>query len=401
MEPGTVGQLSARGRRAVALIAISLLAIVVASLAWIAPSSRPSDVATLAAKQVMPTKSFPPSYPISYAFLNRSVGWAEVARPGGGSTLFKTEDGGKHWRQLTSLVGNWVGTLQFVDPTHGFVVTTHPVQLYRTTDGGAHWVTVAIPQGQTDGITFADARHGWSTVPPASPGQPPALYVTADGGDTWTRLSDLPQDSWGVVFRGSEAWLSAQGYEAGQLHVYASFDGGLNWTSRAVPRPQGSWGVAANPPAFYARTSVLPRAGVVAFVSSGPMCQKTRGPCTVYDVAEFTSFDGGSNWMHVAPPPGDYFDIGYEDARHWWSAVGGTLFKSADAGQTWTQISMRQMPVGGYAFHFFDSQHAWVQVSTALVDIQDPEQVRRYASTLLFTSDGGLHWVKVNPPQPS
>jgi hypothetical protein len=53
------------------------------------------------------------------------------------------------------------------------------------------------------------------------------------------------------------------------------------------------------------------------------------------------------------------------------------------------------------SFHFFDSQHAWVQASTALVDIQDPEQVRRYASTLLFTSDAGLHWVKVNSPQPS
>ena len=401
MEPGIAGRLSARGRRAVALITLSLLAVVVAGLAWIGPSLRLDDAANPPAKLVTQTQSFPPSYPTSYAFVNRSMGWAEVARPGGGSTVFKTEDGGKHWRQLTNLVGNWVGTLQFVDPTHGFVLTTHPTQLYRTTDGGAHWVPVAIPQGETDGITFADARHGWSTVPAAAPGQMPALYVTADGGDTWTRLSDLPQESSGLVFRGAEAGLSAQGYEAGQLHVYASFDGGLNWTSRAVPRPPGSKAEAANPPAFFARAAMLPRSGLVAFVSTGPMCQKTSGPCTVYDVAEFTSFDGGSTWTYVPPPPGDYFDIGYEDARHWWSALGGTLFKSSDAGQTWTQISTHQMPVGGYSFHFFDSQHAWVQVSTPLVDSQDPEQVRRYVSTLLFTSDGGLHWVKVNSPQPS
>jgi hypothetical protein len=59
------------------------------------------------------------------------------------------------------------------------------------------------------------------------------------------------------------------------------------------------------------------------------------------------------------------------------------------------------MPVGADSFNFVDSQPAWVQVSTALVDIQDPEQVRRYASTLLFTSEGGLNWVKVNSPQPS
>jgi photosystem II stability/assembly factor-like uncharacterized protein len=77
------------------------------------------------------------------------------------------------------------------------------------------------------------------------------------------------------------------------------------------------------------------------------------------------------------------------------------LYKSSDGGQTWTQISIQQMPVGPDSFHFFDSQHAWVQVSTAFVDIHDPEQVRRCASTLLFTSDGGHHWVKVNSPQPS
>jgi photosystem II stability/assembly factor-like uncharacterized protein len=394
-EPGTAGRLSARRRWAVALISVSMVAIAVAALALIAPGLHQGEPANLRTRAVTPSP--PLTYPTAYSFVNRSQGWAEVARPGGDSTIFKTDDGGRHWRLLTTLVGNSNLTLQFVDPTHGFVLMSRPNQLYRTTDGGAHWVPVAIPLG-SGAVTFADARRGWSTVAPSGPSGLPAIYMSADGGDTWARFSDTPQDSSGLVLRGSEAWLSAQGFQAGQLHVYASFDGGLSWASRAVPRPPGSKAEAANPPAFFARVLLLPGTGVVVFVSTGPMCQKTANPCAVYDVAEFASFDGGSSWTYVPPPPGDYFDIGYEDARRWWAAVGGNLYKSSDAGQTWSQIPGVPLLPGRYSFHFFDAQHAWVHVSTPLVDINDPEQVRRYASTLLFTSDGGLHWAKASTP---
>lgn len=380
---------------------VSLLAIAVASLAWIVPGLHLGGAAS--PKTAAATPSLPPSYDTSYAFVNRSMGWAEVARRDGGSAVFKTEDGGKHWRQLTTLVGDWVGTLQFVDTTHGFVLTTHPNQLYRTTDGGAHWVPVAVPQGETYDVTFADARHGWSVAQPANSSQLPAMYATADGGDTWGHLSDLPKDSFGLAFRGSEAWLGAHGYEAGGLHVYASFDGGLSWTSRAVPRPPGSIADGANPPAFLAQPALLPGGGVVVMVGTGPDCEK-MAPCAVYDEAEFTSFEGGSTWNYVDRPPADYQDIGYQgigyqDAAHWWAATAtGTLFKSSDAGQTWKQVSSH-LPPGQYRFHFVDSQHAWAQVDTPLVRSEPPNVIRGVVSTLLSTSDGGLHWVKVATPQ--
>jgi hypothetical protein len=362
---------------------------------WIAPGLVPGGAPN--SQTTAATPSSRPTYPTAYAFANRSMGWAVVGRPEGGSTIFKTEDGGKHWRLLATLVGNWTGIIQFFDTTHGFVFTTHPNQIYRTSDGGAHWVPVAIPQGQTLGI-FADARHGWSIVPPVGPGKAPTLYLTSDGGDTWGHVADLPRDSFGPVFRGPDAWLGAGGYTAGRLHVYASFDGGLSWSPREVPRPSTLRSEAANPPSFYAGVvGLFPGAGVVVFVSTGPNCQTTAGQCGPYETAEFTSFDGGNTWAYVPPPPGEYFDIGYEDARHWWVAVGGSLFKSSDGGQTWTLVS-NQMPPGRYSFHFFDSQHAWVHVSTSLVNSQDPDQVRGYASALLFTSDGGRHWVRANPP---
>jgi photosystem II stability/assembly factor-like uncharacterized protein len=392
-----MAQLSGRRRRALALITISLLVLAGASLAWIVPGLHLGGVARSRTAAAIPPP--PPAYPTSYAFVKRSLGWAHVARPGGGSTLFRTDDGGKHWRRLTDLAGDWVGgTIQFMDETHGFVLTTRPVQLHRTTDGGAHWDTVALPDASgisTDGITFADARHGWSIVPPTRSGQGPAIYGTSDGGDTWTHLSDLPQDVFGPVFRGSEGWLGAHGW-ADQLRVYASFDGGLSWTSRAVPRPPGSQFDAANPPNFSARVELLPGGGVVAFVWTGSMC-RNHGPCASNHEAEFTSFDGGVTWTYVPTPAGEYIatDIGYADARHWWSAASGSLYQSSDAGQTWKQIPGVLLPSGRCSFHFFDSGHAWVHVSTALVDVRDTDQLQRYSSTLLFTSDAGRHWVKV------
>jgi photosystem II stability/assembly factor-like uncharacterized protein len=298
---------------------------------------------------------------------------------------------------LTTLAGNWIGTIQFFDTTHGFALATQPIQIHRTSDGGSHWVRVEVPQGQTLG-NFADAQHGWSVVSPAGPGKALALYLTGDGGDTWGYVADLPKDSFGPVFGGPDAWLGARGYTAGPLHVYASFDGGLSWSPRGVPRPSTLKSDAANPPAFYAGVvRLFPGDGAVVFVSTGPNCETTAGQCAPYETAEFTSLDGGNTWIYVPPPPGEYFDIGYEDARHWWVAVGDSLFKSSDAGQTWTLIS-RHMPPGRYSFHFFDSEHAWVQVSTPFVDFLDHSEVRGYISTLLFTNDGGIHWVKVNSP---
>ena len=138
-------------------------------------------------------------------------------------------------------------------------------------------------------------------------------------------------------------------------------------------------------------------------VATGPECQGTP-PCTGYDEAQFTSFDGGSTWNYVARPPSDYQDIGYQgigyqDATHWWAATAsGTLFKSSDAGQTWKQVSSH-LTAGVYTFHFVDSQHAWAQVDTPFVRSERPNVVRGVVSTLLSTSDAGLHWAKVATPQ--
>jgi len=55
----------------------------------------------------------------------------------------------------------------------------------------------------------------------------------------------------------------------------------------------------------------------------------------------FTSFDGGKTWRALAPPPQEtgYSDFVFQDSTHWWATRFGTLWKSADAGQTWKHVA--------------------------------------------------------------
>lgn len=400
MEPGrTWGRLTARQRRAVGLIAISVFALATAGLSWIAPGLHLNEPSTskTAASQVPPVATPPAISPTMYDFATVSVGWAVVARPIE-TTVLKTVDGGKHWRLQSRLGGSYSATIQFVDTTHGFVVTGNPNRLYRTTDGGAHWTQAVMPLETTYGITFSDTRHGSSSVPATFVNVRPVVYTTADGGETWLRLPDAPQDSYGPVFRGTEAWLGAYATPLGRVHVYTSFDGGVDWSSVEIPVPPAFQPKSSGPQFFTAQVRLLLGAGVVVLLSVGSECQRAT-PCVRPDEIQFVSFDHGGTWMGVPPPPGEFGfgDIAYEDSVHWWAIGQGLVFKSSNAGYTWQQIAPIAPAAGRFALHVIDSQHAWAQNSMFMTQGGGGFQV----SAVVVTNDGGLSWTRVIPPKVS
>src|ERR1700682_1019184 len=392
MEPDGAGRLNARKRRAVGLIAFSLLALAAASLTWLVPSlGQIGKSQTAGAK---PVSQLPPRqiYPSTYEFATMSTGWAVFARPTE-TAVFKTVDGGKSWRLSGRLPASYGATIQFLDTTHGFVLTGNPQHLYRTTDGGAHWTELAIPEERTSGITFTDRRRGSSSAPPKLSGLP-VVYTTDDAGDTWGRLPDPPEDSYGPVFRNSEAWLSARASQPGALHVYRSDDRGLTWVPVDVPRPPVP--VSTGPTFSNAQVTLLPGSGVAVIVSISPNCGKPA-PCSpVRDEMQFVSFDHGNTWTAVQLPPVSFYyhDIVYQDAVHWWAISSGSLYKSSNSGQTWEFISLIPQSPEPTVLHVIDAQHAWAQVS--MFQSRDGGSYR--ASEVAFTSDGGLTWKPVLPP---
>jgi photosystem II stability/assembly factor-like uncharacterized protein len=360
------------------LISVALALVVAASVAYV----RPSFVSTW--KHVSPTinRSLVTTDFVAYDFVSPSMGWALDFLGGPSSTagqfmVLRTVDAAKHWlKQLTGhsqFCGFSPLPVQFLDQMHGFIKVRCPSeQLYRTIDGGAHWDSVALPSSEIEVITFSDPNNGWLLAQPsATSGQVRNLYATSDGGNTWQSLPDLPLDAYALSFRRPSEALMA-GYGPGPPHVYSSFDVGQSWQRHDLPPPPGgSWNFGSY---FPPTVQLLPGAGAIVSVASQVQA------ATIL----FTSFDSGSSWRHVPPPPGL---VAYQDSSTWWAMKASALFKSRDVGQTWIQVTDK-LPDWQYLPYVLDGKHAWAMVTV-------PGGVG-----LAFTDDGGLHWTRAEVPLP-
>jgi photosystem II stability/assembly factor-like uncharacterized protein len=108
-----------------------------------------------------------------------------------------TRDGGTTWRTVVTpsalgWVSNYPGALQ-EDASFSAVSPEHWIlgeggDLYVTTDGGDSWTLLtkifAHADGSIDEVHFASAESGWVSTSPSR------LYSTADGGKHWTILSE-------------------------------------------------------------------------------------------------------------------------------------------------------------------------------------------------------------------
>lgn len=195
--------MEARARRAAA--AVALAAVVVAAIGvfylrpWqgFAPAPGPNARSTLV--QLRPPAARPAMVQ-QVQVLSGDLGWVVMGGPASAS-LFRTTDGGRHWRrQLDGVAGDgW--TLSFFDPRRGVVygADQRGPELWSTTDGGQRWTRTAIPcQAPSFLVSFVDLDHGWCIAPgpPFSPAFGPlpaerqeiALYRTADAGLHWSRV---------------------------------------------------------------------------------------------------------------------------------------------------------------------------------------------------------------------
>ncbi len=373
-------QLSPRRRRATALIALAVIAMAVASLAYLYSNKSPNpQVGTESNDPLLVTRNY-----VTYNFTSPTEGWALDIQAGTGLTpgqfaIFRTVDRGKHWLKQLSGDGEFYccfygGTVpvQIVDAAHIFLLVRGLTdRLYRTADGGAHWDTLATPSQHVTAVAFSDPMYGW--LLDGSTGRD--LYATRDRGASWQRLPAPPLDAFRLSLRSpNEAWMSAFG--SGGPRVYTSADEGHTWQKHDVPPPPGgSWDSGS-----FFQLQLLPRTGVVVFDAYGGSPSSFMA----------TSFDGGATWRYVQPPSGT---VAYQDAFHWWGMHGLALSKSSDAGQTWTEVTS-QLP--GWLFrpdlYVLDAKHAWVTMSVPASSLAPG------GNGLAFTDDGGLHWTRARVP---
>jgi photosystem II stability/assembly factor-like uncharacterized protein len=152
--------------------------------------------------------------------------------------------------------------------------------------------------------------------------------------------------------------------------VFVTNDGGLTWDRRDLPIPPG-----VSPESEVTTFLDLLDSGAIVYVFVGADL-----------VAALTSFDGGRSWSYTKPPAstGDRTGMSFVDSSHWWAVQRGGLYKTADAGQSWTHIS--EEPLGLHLIEVMDATHAW-----ALLD-------EGYGAELASSADGGVHWTPMNVP---
>ncbi|HET7600162.1 MAG TPA: glycosyl hydrolase [Gemmatimonadales bacterium] len=260
-----------------------------------------------------------------------------------GDGIYKSTDGGKTWQHVWRQEGQ-IGTI-VVHPTDpdiafaavlGHAFGPNPERgVYRTRDGGKTWQAVLTKDPDTGAsdvaldpsnpsIVFAGLwqarRRPWELT---SGGPGSGLYVSRDGGDTWTQLrKGLPGGIWGKVgvrvapSDGRRVYALIEAEEGG---LYRSDDGGESWrlaTGHHALR-QRAW--------YYTTLTVDPTNPDVIWFPQVPLLKSIDGGRTIVSVKGAHHGDHHDIWIDPANPRrmiggnDGGVDITEDGGEHWFA----------------------------------------------------------------------------------
>jgi len=200
------------------------------------------------------TSSKDPFSEARLSFLDKNNGWAFVGLGAGAGSdavaVYQTTDGGSSWNQTytndpsNSNAGDSLpmgGLKSGLTPLNmqtawvsGVVYSDGTVYLYRTDDGGAHWSQVTSlslpPVAQTTQVGFqpvqiVSAQSAFVTVRIPADQSQMAVYVSNDAGNTWTLTPTLiPNGNQADFLSATEAVI----YNGEQFYV--THDAAQTWS---------------------------------------------------------------------------------------------------------------------------------------------------------------------------
>ena len=235
----------------------------------------------------------------------------------------KTSDGGKTWKSMGKVPSALMGVtdLAMGSSSVGYIVgprkeSGSPCGLYVTHNGGKTWTDrgSALGHGNLTRVCVTDAKRAWAF------GDGWLIYVTTDGGNTWRNQYGDPY-GFGQI-HGADFTDSNHGWASGTIHdlylgdqvvFLRTVNGGQTWSSTSMAgtplltglefaNSQRGWAAGALPNSIYSTTN----GGVTWQVKSAPVL-------------------GGPTVM-----------LGFASASKGW-LVGGFLWQTTNGGTTWSQ----------------------------------------------------------------
>jgi len=297
--------------------------------------------------------------------------------------LYASSDAGATWTKLDD--ASWplaVVTAIAVDPNdpQTILAATDGAGINRSEDGGATWqVGIGGSTGlSAQSVRFAPGSSAQVLVGASSLG----VYRSTDGGDHFgpasTGISELnlfaidtsPTDpnQLAVAFQGSN-----------NGGVLTSSDGGATWSAEPVP------------PTRYSN---------VRFAPDGTLYAMSSGPSTIAPEGLYRR-NGDGSWTGIGPDQGPLYEsdlVAIEFSRTDPSLIflGGadfgvagnqsTIWRSADAGQSWDKVYM-----GGEGDKFVDVQIVGGSQDQVLVAAYDGYLAEQSGGAARST-DGGATW---------
>jgi photosystem II stability/assembly factor-like uncharacterized protein len=267
------------------------------------------------------------------------------------------------------------------------VTTSHGDGMYKSTDAGATWTHIGLPEaGQIarvivhpenpDLVYVAVQGQIWG------PSEERGVYRSSDGGQTWTAVlqidsetgaTDLSMDPTNprIIYaamweHGRKPWFIKSGGTAGG--IYKTADGGDSWEkmSGGLPELIGKIGLdvsASNPSRVYAIVEAeLDKGGLYRTDDSGETWELINGDRTLWSRAWYymhlkadpvnedtvyvlnapymKSIDAGKTFEKKSTPHGDHHDqwINPKNSKNMINANDGGATVTFDGGESWSSI---------------------------------------------------------------
>jgi predicted CXXCH cytochrome family protein len=240
-----------------------------------------------------------------------TVGASDAWAVGGPGVVLHTSDRGAVWESQDPGTAQTLNAVAFADPSTGWVVGDGGT-IRATVDRGSSWTTqTAGTSADLHGVAVsADGSRGWVV------GDAGTILGTSDGGATWVPQTSSTSERLTAVSTVGDGRVWAVG-DNGTMK--RTVDGGATWTDVTVPGAARLNGV----------TFVDALTGWVSgeAVGGAAFLRKTT--------------DGGLTWaVQAVPTTRSLYGVTFVSATTGWVVGdGGTILRTSDGGDTWTDQS--------------------------------------------------------------